>query len=124
MLRPFPALLIMFALALPLAACDQQIIKSPHANNPRIILNERNVVMWSVTPDGIGIKLTDQGAAELKSLTESNIRKPIDIYVGNILYASPVVSETIGNGQLQLYADSDKVKFDKIIDALPPAARH
>lgn len=48
------------------------------------------------------IEFNDEGAKIFEELTEKNIKKPLPIYIDNILISAPVVQEKISGGQAQI----------------------
>lgn len=115
-------------LIVPLAACEEGVIAPPpgqaKTDLPRLTLSADNIVYWSKLPDGIGIQLTDRGAAELMQLSRDNQGKQIAIFVGQIWSAAPIVQEPITDGRVFIGADNqDPEKLQKTLDALPASRR-
>ena len=110
-------------LTLALGACEEHAPKAAPdlATMPRLTLTEANIVYWTQLPDGIGIQLTDQGAAQLQQLTQDNLNKQIAVFVGDMPSAAPMVQEPITDGRLMISAEAnDPYKLEKQLNRLLP----
>ncbi len=53
----------------------------------------------------VSLQFNDEGAKIFKELTSRNIKKPLAIYIDNVLISAPVVQEVISGGKAQITGD-------------------
>lgn len=86
----------------------------------RFVFDADNVAGWARMDDGVAAQFTPQGKLDFYNFTNENAGKPVDLYVGDLLFSSPTISGAQTGAGFVFATGEDTAKADEIIKRLPP----
>jgi hypothetical protein len=61
----------------------------------RFVMDEKSVAQWEEKKQGFNITMTEKGAEDLDDITDENVGKMLDLYVGDTLLMSSKIEGPI-----------------------------
>ncbi|MCE9507586.1 MAG: hypothetical protein K8R48_04630 [Alphaproteobacteria bacterium] len=81
-------------------------------------LNTYSIAWWKNSEVGISIRLTEEAKRGFSEITQNNLNKKIELYVGELLVSSPTVHEPLSSDG-RIFLVVDKQLHQQIIPLLP-----